>query len=114
MDEEQARQTLTERREEIERLIAISEKATEPVKLEQDAVGRLSRIDAIAVQSMAIAQQQRRRDELRRIDAALARIEEGEWGYCLTCGDRIEEPRLAHDPAVTRCIACAGGKGEHR
>lgn len=45
--------------------------------------------------------------ELRKIDAALARIEEGEYGFCTKCGDRITEERLDLLPATPFCAACA-------
>ena len=41
--------------------------------------------------------------ELRMIDAALQRIEEDEYGYCVTCGERISEERLDVVPATPFC-----------
>lgn len=78
-----------------------------PVTLDQESVGRLSRIDAMQVQAMALAQSRRRRAKRAAIDAALARIDEGEFGYCLRCGEEIAAARLTHDPAVATCIECA-------
>ena len=80
-----------------------------PVTLEQDSVGRLSRIDAMQQQAMALASEKRRQSERLRIEAALARVEEGEWGYCLTCGEEIAKARLENDPSVAQCIGCASG-----
>lgn len=48
--------------------------------------------------------------ELRMIDAALARIEEGEYGYCVQCGSQIAEERLDLLPATPFCPNCAPGK----
>ncbi len=45
--------------------------------------------------------------ELRMIDAAMARIEEGEYGYCTTCGDKIAGDRLDLIPATPFCANCA-------
>ncbi len=81
-----------------------------PVELDQQAVGRLSRMDALQVQAMALETSRRRGVELRRIAAALARIDEGEYGYCLVCGDEIAARRLELDPAAPLCIGCASGK----
>ncbi|WP_374446399.1 TraR/DksA family transcriptional regulator [Stella sp.] len=50
----------------------------------------------------------RRRSMLRRIDAALARIETGEYGWCAICGEQIAATRLDHEPTTAYCIACAG------
>ena len=45
--------------------------------------------------------------ELRMIDAALGRIDEGEYGYCVTCGKEISQERLDAVPATPFCRVCA-------
>ena len=109
MTEEEARERLLARRAELEEEDRISAESRAPVTLEQDSVGRLSRMDAMQVQAMALAAKKRRQTERSRIQAALRRIEEGEWGWCLTCGEEIAEARLQHDPSVTQCVRCASG-----
>ena len=79
------------------------------VELDQARVGRLSRIDALQAQQMAKASSRRRRIERGRIASALKRIDDGEYGYCLSCGDDIPVPRLEIDPAATQCVGCAAG-----
>ena len=49
----------------------------------------------------------RRKDEMQRINAALLRIDDGDYGYCLTCGEDIEKKRIELDPAIPTCIGCA-------
>lgn len=44
--------------------------------------------------------------EVRAIDAALARFEDGTYGMCTRCGGEIGEARLRVNPAAERCIAC--------
>ncbi len=78
-----------------------------PVELDQQSVGRLSRMDALQVQAMAQAQEGRRQDQLRRIDAALQRLADGEYGACVECGEDIPAKRLGVDPTVVRCVDCA-------
>jgi DnaK suppressor protein len=56
---------------------------------------------------MAIDADRRREAELGQIDAALKRIENGSYGYCVTCEEPIAPKRLEHDPAVPQCINCA-------
>jgi DnaK suppressor protein len=82
----------------------------EPVELDQQAVGRLSRMDALQVQAMAQETSRRRKMQLRRITAALARIGEGEFGYCLECGEEIAVRRLELDLTAPLCINCTTGK----
>ncbi|RMF07815.1 MAG: TraR/DksA family transcriptional regulator [Alphaproteobacteria bacterium] len=79
-----------------------------PVELDQQSVGRLSRMDAMQVQAMARESDRRRATRLMQIDAALQRIEDGEFGYCVACGEEIAPKRLLHDPAIPTCVACAG------
>ncbi|WP_242404913.1 TraR/DksA family transcriptional regulator [Novosphingobium sp. MBES04] len=58
---------------------------------------------------MALAQERRRKVERAGIAAALQRIEEGEFGYCIECGDEIAEGRLRNNPTVVKCHECAAG-----
>lgn len=77
------------------------------VTLDQQSVGRLSRMDALQGQAMARAQQSRRDTLRRRLVAARQRIAEGEFGWCEECGDPIPPKRLELDPTATRCVGCA-------
>ncbi len=47
--------------------------------------------------------------EIRMIEAALGRMEAGEYGDCVQCGDRISEERLDLIPATPFCRNCAPG-----
>lgn len=46
-------------------------------------------------------------DDLKRIDNALRRLDSGQFGHCLYCGDQISMSRLNLDPAVESCGTCA-------
>lgn len=98
---------LHDRRAELQGLTASSEDQRRPVELDQTRVGRLSRMDALQVQAMSIETERRRSIELNRIEAALDRIAEGDYGYCLLCGEDIAVKRLEFDPTATTCISCA-------
>ncbi len=95
-------------------LVATSKTSAEsrqPVELDQSRVGRISRMDALQGQAMAVESERRRGVEITRIDAALARIDAGDYGYCVVCEDDIEVKRLMFDPATPTCINCARGQG---
>ncbi len=81
--------------------------ATAPVVLEQDAVGRLSRMDALQQQAMALAAAGRRRLRRDMIRTALARLDAGDYGWCIRCGEPIAPARLEADPATPFCRDCA-------
>jgi len=77
------------------------------VELDQTSVGRLSRMDALQNQAMQVETERRREIELHRIDAALARLDNDEYGYCVSCGEEIPPKRLDMDPATPVCVDCA-------
>ncbi len=79
------------------------------VTLDQQSVGRLSRMDALQSQAMAQATQARRNALRAGLRAALTRIAEDDFGWCDDCGDPIATKRLELDPTATRCISCASG-----
>lgn len=101
---------LIERRAEIERIIVTGGETHQGV-IDSGAMGRLSRMDAMQVQAMDAETERRREAELGRIDKALARIDDGEYGWCVTCGNEIAIKRLENDPAAAQCIGCAGKIG---
>lgn len=45
--------------------------------------------------------------EIRIIEAALSRIDEGEYGYCVKCGEQISDERLDVVPHAPLCHRCA-------
>lgn len=83
------------------------EEAVKPVKLDQAMVGRLSRLDAMQRQQMALETSRRGQAQLLKIEAALKRIELPDFGLCFVCGESIDIRRLGADPTNTRCISCA-------
>ena len=85
----------------------ISKESAKPVELDQSAIGRLSRMDALQAQAMSIESNRRREEKIKRIKAALLRIENEEYGNCLTCDEEIEPRRLEFDPSISLCIICA-------
>ena len=101
------RKRMIEKQAELRALAESSSASRKPVELDQSRVGRLSRMDALQGQAMALELARRREIELARIDAALKRLDAGEYGYCLTCDEEIALKRLELDPATPVCIDCA-------
>lgn len=96
--------------EEREALLDVAESAKEAaqtVELDQTRVGRVSRMDAMQAQEMAKESDRRRLIALQRIESALQRIEDGEYGYCAACDEPISANRLEVDPGALLCIDCA-------
>lgn len=105
------RDRLIARRRELQDLVESSADSRKPVELDQTRVGRLSRMDALQNQAMSLEAERRRKRELQRIEASLKRIEEGGYGYCVTCGEQIPLRRLELDPTLPICVDCANSGG---
>ena len=101
------RQRLDDLIAQLDELDSMTKDSRRPVELDQTTQGRLSRMDALQVQAMQEATADRRRSERMRAVAALQRMEEGEYGYCVSCGDDIPKKRLDHDPSTPTCVDCA-------
>ena len=106
-DDAAARRRIKERLAELRRLSEIGRAARETVRLDQTAVGRLSRMDAMQQKAMADAEEARRQSEIHRLERALKLLDEGEYGWCASCGEEIAPARLEVDPAATLCVRCA-------
>lgn len=91
----------------LERSIKSGAESERPRDLEQDTVGRLSRIDALQNAGLAKNLKERERTHLAQIGAALRRIEEGTYGACEACGAAIPFDRLLVFPETLTCAACA-------
>ena len=114
IDKKLAETRLKTRQSEIEHLREISSGARKTVTLDQQSVGRLSRMDALQGQAMAAATERKRVAELQRIERALRHLEDGEYGLCVTCGEEIADKRLQIDPSALVCIDCIKGDGRSR
>jgi DnaK suppressor protein len=80
--------------------------AARPVELDQTAVGRLSRMDALANQHLTKDLHEREQAQEGQLLDALRRIEEGSYGQCATCGATIPYGRLLVMPEARTCAGC--------
>ena len=78
-----------------------------------EPIGRVSRIDAIQQQRMVEANRATRQRRLVQVRAALRRLDEGEYGECVACGEQVGFRRLEAQPEAPFCIGCQG-KNERR
>ena len=103
----QLRTMLINERQELENNSQTSNESRRPIALDQQRLGRLSRMDAMQSQAMAQASERRRQIRLKQIDLALKRMSDDDYGLCEKCGEEISPNRLKLDPAIAICIACA-------
>jgi len=105
IDIEYFKKRLLDKKEELQNLLELSQDASSPVTLDQTSVGRLSRMDALQAQAMALETGRRRSAEIQKIEAALRRMDEGEYGYCIRTGEKIPLERLELDPAAATIVS---------
>jgi len=91
----------------LERSMRATGEALEPVKLDQTAVGRLSRIDALRSQGLTRNLQERERVRLAQIQGAFRRMDSGKYGVCVDCGEAVPFGRLYVMPETPSCASCA-------
>ena len=108
------KQDLTQLRAELEVSLKGTERHAGTVELDQSAVGRISRVDALQAQQMALAQQQRTRARIEQVRLALVRHEEDDYSWCPRCGEPIGYLRLKAHPESVFCVPCMSLLEERR
>lgn len=98
-------QKLLNLREELQQLLENSSDGAQPVSLDEP-IGRLSRMDAMQQQSMVQANRRTTKTRLTRIESALRRHENDEYGLCVGCEEEIGYARLKAQPEALFCIDC--------
>jgi len=85
-------------------LVSNAESARPP-SLDEE-IGRLTRMDALQQQQMALHARRRLETQLAQVRGALARVDEGTFGKCALCGNVIPPQRLDLVPETPFCVAC--------
>lgn len=88
----------------LEQHLASIHERSAPVQLDQQAVGRVSRIDAIQQQEMAQASEVLMQKHILRIKQIF--LDTDEYGFCLECDESIGFGRLSIHPIAELCISC--------
>ncbi|MCK4509349.1 MAG: TraR/DksA family transcriptional regulator [Desulfuromonadales bacterium] len=102
-------QSLLKLRKELQELLENSSDGAQPVSLDEP-IGRLSRMDAMQQQSMVQANRRTTQTRLTRIEAALRRHTNDEYGLCVECEEEIGYARLQAQPEAPFCIDCQSNK----
>ncbi len=106
-DRNTLREALIGLESELRALISSLDSATATVELDQGQQGRLSRIDAMQSQKMAIAQKRRAEQRLERVCHILSTADEPDFGCCGDCEEPIAIKRLLARPDSVLCVDCA-------
>jgi DnaK suppressor protein len=103
--QETFRAVIQSRLDAIESELAATAESSEPVSPDV-SIGRLSRLDSMQMQQMALAGRRRLEEERARLREAKIRIDSGKFGTCLLCGGEIATERLEIQPDATACMPC--------
>ena len=79
---------------------------TKPIPPE-NAIGRVSRLDAINNKSVNEAALRQTELTLQKLQIALSKIEEPNFGQCYSCGKEIPVGRIMLVPHSNKCVHCA-------
>ena len=79
------------------------------IELDQQLIGRLSRIDSIMDKEMSTAKLERQKQRLKQLEEALKKLEKEDFGVCIDCGEDIEFKRIKSNPVVKKCFDCMRG-----
>ena len=87
-------------------LIASLSETSKPVAPD-NAIGRLSRMEALNDRAVSEASLHAARHKLSRLETALGKVDQPDFGLCVSCDQPIPPGRIVLMPEATRCVPCA-------
>jgi DnaK suppressor protein len=106
MIQEEIKQKILEEISKTEKLIVEYKEMTRPVAPD-DAIGRISRMDAINNKSVTEASLRQAEEKLLNLKRVLSRVGTSDFGICIRCAKPIPEGRLIYRPESLTCVDCA-------
>ena len=106
MKKEEIKQNIQNEISKTEKLIAEYKELTKPVAPD-DAIGRISRMDAINNKSVTEASLRQAEEKMNNLKRVLSRVGTSDFGICIRCGKPIPEGRLIYRPESLTCVDCA-------
>ena len=103
---EELRNHIKEKIEDLKEIIKSYQLATQPVSPD-NAIGRLSRMDAIQNKSINEAALDNSKQTLSSMERALTMIDDPDFGMCRECEEPIPFARLMIMPESNLCVKCA-------
>jgi DnaK suppressor protein len=100
------KKNIKEKMEAAKEAIAAYKLLTKPISPD-NAIGRLSRMEAINSKSINEAALKKAKDTLSKLERALARIDNPDFGLCTECEEPIPSARLMILPETDLCVQCA-------
>ena len=101
--EEQINREIDETRQNIDSLVEL----VKPIAPD-NAIGRLSRMEAIGAKSINEASLARAKKKLEQLKSVLANLDDTNFGLCIECDEEIPIKRIMLMPGSRLCVQCAG------
>ena len=102
----EARGSIKKSIEETHKDISRLKELTKPISPE-NAIGRVSRMDAINNKSVNEAALRNAINKLALLESALQRVNNEDFGLCIRCNNEIPIQRILLIPQSNRCVHCA-------
>ena len=106
IEREEIRKAIASQMAEIRENLAAHKESSKPVEPD-NAIGRLTRMEAINAKHISEATLENARARLARLENALKRLDTDDYGICSMCDEEIPFKRLMLVPESTRCVSCA-------
>ncbi len=95
---------------EVQKHLITSFEATSKPVAPDNAIGRLTRMEAISSQGVSEASLNSARVKLVKLEKALSKIDSPEFGICVHCATPIPQGRIMLLPENVLCVSCAEKK----
>lgn len=106
LDKKEIKAKILEEIEKTKKDVADLVEVTKPISPE-NAIGRISRMDAINNKSINDAALVKSRDKLKKLETALKNIDQKDFGICVRCKQPIPLGRIMLMPHTNKCVNCA-------
>ena len=105
-DKQDIKKRILEELKKTEELILDYKESTKPISPE-NAIGRVSRMDAINNKSVVEAALRKAEEKLNKLKLVLDKINDADFGLCMRCGNPIPIGRVLLMPQSRNCVRCA-------
>jgi DnaK suppressor protein len=106
MDKTQIKALIREQIDATQALIKKYKVLTQPIAPE-NAIGRVSRMDAINNKSVNDSALKKAQNKLHNLQVALSKVDDTDFGQCIKCRKMIPIGRILLMPQAISCVNCA-------
>ena len=105
-DKQDIKKRILEELKKTEELILDYKESTKPISPE-NAIGRVSRMDAINNKSVVEAALRKAEEKFNKLKLVLDKVNDADFGLCIRCGNPIPIGRILLIPQSRNCVRCA-------